>query len=265
MSHDLGLFVRSLSERLQPERLLERYNGGPADPWQRDLVHSTSDTICVLASRRIGKSSTVGVMAAQELSKEEHSVVILSPTLAQSQLLFTKIARVWEMIGLPIQMVRRTMTEMHLENHSSVVCVPAGSDGESARGYGVKNGLLVFDEAAFTPNKVFAATLPIAEDNARTILITTPGGKHGKFYDMWTDEAEFPEVQRIRASSIDLPRMAKTVERARRNMTKLEFDVEHGLRFMGKGQPFFDADTIQAAFTDTPQLQLGNYLHDAFA
>lgn len=258
MSNELALFLRTLTERVDPVRLLNRYNAAPADPWQHDLLTARDDTICVLASRRIGKSTTVGVMAGQQLAQEEHGVVIISPTLAQSQLLFSKIARVWEMIGLPIQMTRRTLTEMHLENRSFVVCAPAGQDGESARGLGVKRGLLVYDEAAFIPDKVFGATLPIAEDDARTVLITTPGGKNGKFHAMWTDEIEFPEVRRIRACSMDVPRMAKTVQRARRNMTKLEFNVEHGLRFMGKGQPFFDSETIAAACTNTPPLKLGN-------
>lgn len=262
MSTDLSLFLRTLNERLAPELLLERYNGAPADPWQQDLMSAIrspeQDTICVLASRRIGKSSTVGVLAAQELAQEEHTVIILSPTLAQSQLLFSKIARVWELIGMPIEMTRRTLTEMHLANRSSVVCVPAGQDGESARGYGIKNGLLCYDEAAFIPEKVFGSTLPIAENNAKTVLISTPGGKSGKFYSMMTDDENYPEVTRIRACSLDLPRMAKTVERARKNLSKLEFDVEHGLRWLGKGSPFFDASTVTSAYTDTPTLQLGD-------
>lgn len=258
MSNELGLFVRTLNERVQPERLLERVVGGPPDPWQCQLMNSTSEVIMVLASRRIGKSSTVGVMAGQEIAKPEHQVIILSPTLAQSQLLFAKIAFTWERMALPIETKRRTMTELHLKNGSSVVCVPAGQDGESARGYGVKNGILAYDEAAFVPDKVFAATLSIAEDNAKTVLITTPGGKSGKAYQMWTDYEMYPEIERIRACSLDLPRMAKLVDRQRKTLSKIEFDVEHGLQWMGRGRPYFDPETIANAFTDTPPLKFGN-------
>ncbi|MEP6018224.1 MAG: terminase family protein [Paracoccaceae bacterium] len=258
MSNDLGLFVRTLNERVQPERLLERVVDGPPDPWQTNLMNSTADIIMVLASRRIGKSTTIGVMAGQELTKPEHQVVILSKTLAQSQLLFAKIAYTWEKMALPIEIKRRTMTELHLANGSSVVCVPAGQDGGQARGYGVKNGLLLYDEAAFVPDAVYGSTLAIAEDNAKTILITTPGGKSGKAYAMWTDYDMYPEVERIRACSLDIPRMAKLVARQRKTLSKLEFSVEHELRWMGKGSPFFDPDTISGAFTNTPQLKLGN-------
>lgn len=257
-SNDLGLFLRTLSERVKPELLLERVVGGPPDDWQRKLMNSTSDIIMVLASRRIGKSTTVGVMAGQELSKPEHQVIILSKTLAQSQLLFSKIAYTWEKMALPIEQKRRTMTELQLKNGSSVVCVPAGQDGEGARGFGVKNGLLIYDEAAFIPDAVFGSTLSIAEDNAKTVLITTPGGKSGKAFQMWSDSEMYPEVERIRACSFDLPRMAKLVARQRKVLSKFEFDVEHGLNWMGRGHQFFDSGAIQAAFTDTPALKLGD-------
>lgn len=260
MSNELALFLRTLDERLEPSLLLERLVGGPADPWQHELLNvQPGETAVCLASRRIGKSTTVGVMAAQELSKEEHTVIILSPSLPQSQLLFAKIARVWDLIGLPIRIKRRTLTEMHLENRSSVVCVPAGMEGDSARGYGIREGILAYDEAAWVPDKVFSSTMPIAEDRAKTILITTPGGKSGRAYQMWTNQNDqFDEVRRIRASALDLPRMSALVERQRKVMPKSEFDVEFGLAWMGKGRPFFDPETIQRAFTETPALELGD-------
>lgn len=258
MSRDVALFLRTLDERLDPTKLLARVVEGEPDAWQRQLLTSTSDTIMVLASRRIGKSTTVGVMAAQELAQPRHEVIIICPSLAQSQLLFAKIAYTWDLIGLPIADRRRTLLELHLENGSVARCVPAGQEGTSARGHGIKRGALIYDEAAFIPDKVFGSTLAIAEDDAKTILITTPGGKSGRAYDMWSNLDDFPEVERIRACSLDLSRMAKTVERARRNMSPLEFKVEHGLSWMGRGTPFFDPETISNAYTDTPALALGD-------
>lgn len=274
MSSELGLFLRTLTERIKPELLLERVVGGPPDDWQLRLLSAVNgdassvqddeggeepkSVFCCLASRRIGKSTTVAVMAGQELSKPDHQVIILSRTLPQSQLLFAKIAFTWDRMGLPIQQKRRTMTELHLNNGSSVTCIPAGQDGEGARGYGVRNGLLIFDEAAFIPEKVFGSALSIAEANAKTILISTPGGKSGKFYQMMTDREMYPEVTRIRACSLDVPRMAKLVAQQRKLLSKHEFEVEHGLNWLGGGRQFFDSAAIQAAFTNTPELKLGN-------
>lgn len=258
--NELSLFLRTLNERVTPELLLERFVGGPPDAWQSQLMNSTSEIIMVLASRRIGKSTTVGVMAGQELAKPEHEVIIISRTLPQSQLLFQKIALTWEKMALPTEIKRRTLTEMHLANGSSVKCIPAGTDGDQARGHGIKNGLLIFEEAAFIPDPVFGSTMPLAEDNCKTILITTPGGKSGKAYEMWTDHDTYDDVERIRACSLDQPRMAKLVARQRKLLTQFEFNVEHGLAWMGKGMQFFDSDKIKAAFTNTPPLKLRNVL-----
>lgn len=258
--NELGLFIRTLNERVSPELLLERVVGGPPDPWQSQLMNSTSDIIMVLASRRIGKSTTVGIMAGQELAKPGHEVIILSKTLPQAQLLFQKIARTWEQMALPTATKRQTLTELHLENGSSVRCIPAGTDGGQARGYGIRHGLLIYEEAAFIPDDVYGSTMSIAEDNCRTILITTPGGKSGKAYEMWTNKEMYSEVERIRACSLDVPRMAKLVERQRKMLSKFEFEVEHGLNWMGRGMQFFDSETIANAYTDTPALELGSLL-----
>lgn len=255
---ELGLLIRTLTERVNPELLLERVVGGPADPFQVQMMHSTAEVICCLASRRVGKSTTIGVMAGQELAKPEHQVIILSKTLIQSQLLFSKVAYCWEKMGLPIEKKRRTLTELSLKNGSSVVCLPVGQTGDQARGFGVRQGLLLYDEAAFIPDEVYASTLAIAEADAKTILISTPGGKSGKFYEMYHDREMYPEVERIRACSLDLPRMAKLVERQRKVLSKHEFEVEHGLSFMGGGHQFFDTKAVEAAFTDTPELKLGD-------
>jgi hypothetical protein len=46
-------------------------------------------------------------------------------------------------------------------------------------------------------------------------------------------------------------------------MPPLQFSVEHELRWSGGGTPFFAPETIENAFTDTPELKLGNYLNVA--
>jgi hypothetical protein len=40
----------------------------------------------------------------------------------------------------------------------------------------------------------------------------------------------------------------------------MQFAVEHELRWVGGGVPFFHPETIEGAFTATPPLKLGDYL-----
>lgn len=255
--NELGLFLRTLEERVDPTALFERVVGSACDPWQHQMLTSTSPFAMVLASRRIGKSQTTAILAAQTVAAPNRTVLILSYTLNQSQLLFKKCLQAWEAMNLPIQKTRLTQQVMDLENGSTIVCVPAGQDGASARGYGVKDGgILIYEEGAFIADEVFDATLPIREDGGRILLITTPGRKGGFAHKLWTEN---DDVEKITARSTDLPRMAEKIAFDRRFMPPMQFAVEHELRWMGGGTPFFDTDTITNAFTDTPELILGDF------
>ncbi len=253
--NDLGTFLQRLERRTDPTALLEHVVGGPADDWQRKFLSSSSPFAMCLASRRIGKSQTTGVLAAQTVSMPNRTVLILSPTLAQSTLLFKKCLQAWHELGLSIQKTRLTQQVMELANGSAIVCVPAGQDGESARGWGVKDGgLLIYEEGAFIPDAVFDATLPIREEGGRILLITTPGRVGGFAHRLWVDN---DEVEKITARSTDLPRMADKVAFDRKYQPPLTFAIEHELRWSGGGTPFFAPETIENAFTDMPELKLG--------
>lgn len=254
--NDLSLYLRTLEERLDPTALFERVVDGPCDDWQRKLLTTTNEFTMCLASRRIGKSQTTGVLAAQTVSAPNRTVLILSPTLSQSTLLFKKVLQAWHAMALPIQKTRLTQQVMELENGSAVVCVPAGTDGESARGWGVKDGgLLIYEEGAFLADAVFDATLPIREEGGRILLITTPGNLGGFAHKIWTDN---DDVEKITARSTDLPRMAEKVAFDRKFMPPNQFAIEHLLRWSGGGTPYFASETIERAFTDTPELILGD-------
>lgn len=255
--NEMDFFLRTLEERVDPTHLLERVVGAPADPWQKALLTTTSPFVMCLASRRIGKSQTTGVLAAQTVAEPDRTVLILSTTLSQSQLLFKKCLLAWSKMALPIKAVRATQTALELENGSQIVCVPAGQDGESARGHGVKNGgILIYEEGAFLADAVYDSTLPIREDGGRILIITTPGRKGGVAHRFWTEN---DDVEKITARSTDLPRMAEKVAFDRKYMPPVKFAVEHDLAWMGAGgTPFFDSMTISNAFVARPQLELGN-------
>ncbi|PQV58741.1 hypothetical protein LX70_00554 [Defluviimonas denitrificans] len=258
----LALYLRTLEERLDPTALFRRVVGGPCDPWQQQMLTSTSPFVYACCSRRVGKSQTVGILAAHTVATPNRNVVILSPTLSQSTLLFKRCLQAWHELGLPIQKTRLTQTTMELDNGSVIVCVPAGNDGESARGLGVKDGgLLVYEEFSFISEDAITATLPIRETGGRILAITTPGRKGTFAHRLWEEENE---IEKISARSVDIPRMAEKVAFDQRFMPPNQFATEHLLRWMGQGGiQFFAPETITAAFTDTPELKLGDFLHVA--
>ncbi|EAQ10952.1 hypothetical protein BD830_105241 [Maritimibacter alkaliphilus HTCC2654] len=255
MNEALSLYLRTLEERLDPTALFERVVGGPPDNWQRRFLTTASPFVMALCSRRIGKSQTTAILAAQTIGAPGRTVLVLSPTLGQSQLLFKRILEAWAAMSLPIEKTRLTQTTMELANGSVVACVPAGQDGSSARGYGVKDGgLLIYEEGAFLADAVYDATIPIREDGGRILLITTPGNVGGFAHTAWTEN---DEIEKITARSTEIERMAEKVAFDRRYMPPRQFATEHELRWSSGGDPLFASETIENAFVDIPELKLG--------
>lgn len=256
MNEALSLYLRTLEERLDPTALFERVVGAPPDEWQRRFLTSTSPFAMALCSRRIGKSQTTAILSAQTVAAPNRTVLILSPSLPQSQLLFKRILEAWTAMNLPIEKTRLTQQVMELANGSTIACVPAGQDGSSARGWGVKDGgLLVYEEGAFLADAVYDATIPIREDGGRILLITTPGNVGGFAHKAWTEN---DEIEKITARSTEIPRMASKVEFDRKYMPPRQFAIEHELRWNSGGDPLFAPETITNAFDDTPMLKLGD-------
>src|SRR5688572_13501402 len=73
------------------------------DPWQEDLLRSTSDRVLLNCARQSGKSTVAGVLAVHAALYESHSLVLLlSPTLRQSQELFKKCLSLYRAADKPV-------------------------------------------------------------------------------------------------------------------------------------------------------------------
>jgi len=249
-------FLRNVAEDLDPSLLFDRVIGEP-DPWQRDFLTSTAMFLCCLCSRQVGKSTSTAALAWAALSRGEF-VLVVAPSERQSRELFKKVLFFRHHSGTSIRSVRSTLSELELENGGRLICVPASSD--SIRGFTVERGLIIFEEAAFIADDVFSAVIPMRGVRGRIIMITTPAGPSGAFFDYWSKG----KVAKIFARSLDQPRLAEKVAFDREHMPPLKFQQEHEALFLGAGTPFFDRDTIRRAFRDTPALDLGG-LYDRAA
>src|SRR3954469_20142190 len=73
------------------------------DPWQRDLLRSTSTRVLLNCSRQSGKSTLAAVIALHRALYHPSSLVLcLAPALRQSQELFAKIAGYYRELGRPV-------------------------------------------------------------------------------------------------------------------------------------------------------------------
>jgi hypothetical protein len=138
LAHDLAL-------ALAPARMMAACGLTP-DSWQEALLRSAASRILLLCSRQSGKSSTCALLALhQALYQPGSLILLLSPSLRQSQELFKKVQTLYRMLGAPAPLAAESALRYEFTNGSRMIALP-GIEA-NVRGYSGVN-LLVIDEAA---------------------------------------------------------------------------------------------------------------------
>src|SRR5215210_6917001 len=89
------------------------------DPWQEELLRSTSDRVLLNCSRQSGKSTTAAILALHRaLYHPESLVLVLAPALRQSQELFAKVSGFYRGLGRPVPAHGERKLSLELENGS---------------------------------------------------------------------------------------------------------------------------------------------------
>src|ERR671916_29160 len=155
------------------------------DPWQEKLLRSDSSRILLNCSRQSGKSTMAAIIALhQALSWPSSLVLILAPAERQAKELFTKVAQAYRVLGhaVPAESYRKMGAE--LANGSRIEALP-GTE-KTIRGFSGA-ALLIVDEAARVEDGLYYAIRPmLAVSGGRLMMLTTPYGKRGVFFEEWS-------------------------------------------------------------------------------
>src|SRR5688572_23858387 len=179
------------------------------DAWQEDLLRSTSDRVLLNCSRQSGKSTMTAVMALHRALYHPGSLILcLAPALRQSQELFGKVLGFYRDLGRPVSPQGERKLSLELENGSRIVTLP-GTE-KTIRGFSGAT-LLIVDEASRVEDELYFAVRPmLAVSGGALMMLTTPHGKRGVFYEEWTsghgwERYEVParECPRIPASFLE--------------------------------------------------------------
>src|SRR5262249_39684167 len=151
-----------------------------------------------------GKSLTVAILGLHAaLFNEGAEVLIVSPSQRQSSELFLKITGFYRDLGNPVPAEAETQTMLTLTNGSRVVSLPGSP--KTIRGFSAVHTLIV-DEAAMVTDDIFAAISPmLAASRGRLILLSSPLGKRGYFYDMFEQSNDF---EKYRIVATECPRIS---------------------------------------------------------
>src|SRR5690348_4356850 len=104
-----------LAGGLDPAALM-RLAGMQPDPWQARVLRSNAPRVLLLCARQTGKSSVAAVMAVHTAVFDPGSLVLLlSPSMRQSQELFRRCLAVYRALGRPVPIESETTMWIQLE------------------------------------------------------------------------------------------------------------------------------------------------------
>lgn len=170
-----------------PEDVLGSY----LRPYQRRFISDPSKRIICLKSRRIGMSETVVIMAILlATSRGRHDVHLCSTNFSNAKELVRRASNwvhVLQKSGLNLGVVKDTATVIEFSNGSRIIAMPL----LSVRG---RTGTIIADEYAFAlhDRKAWEGIGPVADTDPdlRVILISTPFGASGMFWEIWADPSK---------------------------------------------------------------------------
>jgi hypothetical protein len=242
-----------LSIRLDPAELM-RLVGLTPDPWQAEVMRSTSRRVLLLASRQIGKSTICSLLALHTAYFVPGSLTLLvAPVERQAELLFRKVSGYHKQLRL-VEGVKELSLSLELTNGSEIRALPGS--GDSIRGFSEPALILVYEAARVEPS-VMAAIYPmLVSGRGRLVLLSTPHGKTGAFYDAWVGGD--PSWHRINAKACDSPRVSpEELERQRAELGERQFSAEFGNEFLEDTDAVFSEDAIQRLLAvDDPSVAL---------
>ena len=223
------------------------------DKWQQDVM-DIDGNITIRSGRQVGKSEVISAKAKEFAEKNSNSTtMIIAASQRQSSLLFEKVTARFnlDMIdGDNPYAEKPTQTRIILKNGSKIYSLPAGRTGYFIRGFTID--LLIADEAAYIPETVWNAVIPMIAVSKKLrgmghlILISTPFGKGGYFYHTHHDD----DFQAFHVSSEHCKRIPSDfLRKERQRMTKAEYAQEYKGEFTDEWNQFFATDLIQKCMT----------------
>lgn len=233
--------------RYDPPEVMRRAGMDP-DPWQAKLLRDQPHRALVVCSRQAGKSTVCAAMALNRALSAPHQVIVaISPSQRQSSLLVAKVRGFAEALGL--ELVRNAVMSLQLANGSIVYGLPSSAD--TVRGY--SPNLLIIDEAAYTPDGLYTAALPmLAATQGDLIAISTPAGQAGWFWREWNREGAAGWV-RVQVPYTEISRITpEFIAGQRASMSRERFAAEYECAFNATTISLFPGADLAAMLQDQP-------------
>lgn len=224
--------------------------GFEAEPWQADLMRSTSRRVLVACARQVGKTQTTALKALHTaLYVPGALVLIVSPSQRQSDEMLLRVKTLYRGLGRSEKAAKDSAAELILENGSRLLSLP-GTEGTSRGFAGAK--LVILDEAARVDDDIFAAFLPMVASDGAIWALSTPWGQRGFFHQLHEDPANGWERHRVtvhESAQYDAQRIAEV----KASVGSFVFASDYLAQFGDTDTQVFGSELVRAAFT--PQVR----------
>ena len=202
----------------------------------------------VNCTRQWGKSTVTAAKAVHQAYFFPNSLTLLvSPTARQSAEFLRKAAEFVQRLGIRARGDGDNESSLLLPNGSRLVALPGRE--ATVRGFS-KVSLLLIDEASRVSDEMYRAVRPmLAVGDGDLLMMSTPNGRRGFFWEEWSDGGEGWE--RIMVPATECARIpgAFLVEE-RRSMGDRWFRQEYLCEFLEMEGALFTEEMIQRAFRD---------------
>jgi len=213
------------------------------DDWQADVLTSTANRLLLNITRQGGKSTTAALLALHVATYQPGSLILMvSPSLRQSGELFRKFRDFFEQLPNRPKLREDNKLSVTLENGTRVVSLP-GSE-QTIRGFSSVD-LLIEDEAARVADDLFYATRPmLAVSGGRHVLMSTPFGKRGHFWQCWNSG----DWENIKIRADECPRItAEFLEQEQQVLGNWWYSQEYNCEFLDSQNAIFTFDLLNRA------------------
>lgn len=244
---DLAL---DLAAALDPV-ILARAAGITPYPWQKKVLRSKAKMQALRCSRQSGKSTVTSVKTTHKALYHAGSLtLILSPSERQSKLLLDKTYKAYRSLGQPIEADAENQLYLKLMNGSEIYALP-GKEA-TIRGFSGVD-LLIIDEASRAADGLYYALTPmLAASDGELMLLSSPFGKRGFFFEEWVSGGD--DWDRTTVTADQVPHFSPEFLERERKRNPL-FLQEYMCEFLDSVGQVFAHDLIDRAFAETPGLE----------
>lgn len=243
--------LADLRTALDPVAFARELGFGDLDPWQPQALRWSGKRLLLCVHRQGGKSTVAAVLALHQACYFPQSLTLLvSPSLRQSVELFRKTRDLMERMPDPPQLVEDNKTACCMESGSRIVSLP--SSESTVRGYS-NVALAIEDESARVHDDLHKSIRPmLAVSDGRLVMMSTPFGRRGHFYEAWNSVDS--SWERIRAVAEECPRISREfLDEERRALGALWYRQEYECEFVEAESQVFARDLIDRAITTDVQ------------